>query len=309
MLRNHYINLNHSRALIKPSPFWEQPLQVTDFNEYEISNATSSFNEPQFADDILRLDDYCLEMIFDYLDLSSQLRLSSCHERFETVFVNMICPRIITQQLVVDDLITGQLSGFEIWQLLKTAGHCITTIKMTKKFNCRKINISPKDIYQMIEEFCTNLQRVLFIERAQIKLKLLNYFNISMLTEIELYRCNIKDADFRILLKCRNLTSLGLGQNRTFSGSLLPHFRKLQRLSLYNCKEIEIDQLMTICANMKLKYLDIRNTTDKETRSEVLEYCTAVESLKMSLISEEDLQPLLLLTNLRSLEITRVSCS
>lgn len=293
--------------MVHPCSTWEQPLQITAYNENEPSTSSQFHNNPaQYTEDnILTLNDYCLEMIFKFLDLHDQLRFSFCHERLESIFVNMICPRF-PQHLQLDDLCSGKLSDWEIWQFLKTAGQYIKYIKFSQKVTWKNITARESEILTMVKEFCINIQRVQIMKTFYHKLDF--FVNINNLTEIELYSANMIDSDLEYLVKCENLISLGLARNSRLIGDFLPSLKQVQRLSLYTCERIKMDNLKAACINMNLKYLDIRTKSEENTcRSEVLKNCTELETLKMSLFCSKDLEHLSNLEKLKSLELASVS--
>lgn len=310
MLGNRYININYSNIVVKPCPTWEQPIQDTSNDINESSTSNSTFNDQQYSEDILILNDYCLETIFNYLDLNSQLRFSFCHERLENIYINMICPRSIPKQLdIVDLLHSGKFYDWEIWQYIKTAGQHIEDIEMWNKSLINTLTKEEVETFKMIGEFCTNVQRFQLIRHSadDLRKQFCNYLNFNLLTEVELYNCHLQDQHLKILLKCENLTSLGLAQNPQLLGDPLPHFEKVQRLSVNNCKLITNANLIAACKKMKLKYLDIINASDQAGRTEALKYCPELETLKMFQPSGKDLEQVLLLENLKSLELNTVS--
>ncbi|XP_014085700.2 uncharacterized protein [Bactrocera oleae] len=286
-LKQKYHTINHQRVRVQPCPSWEQP--------YLMEHLFKSNNNVN----LLMLNDYCLEMIFQHLDLRQQLRLSLCHPRLENIFTYMICPRL-QRNCYLEVLL--QFSTWELRQFLKTAGIYMERFVIAKEYPSFRSRMS---ICALLQECGLRINSLHLIAWMPWQYSaFLVSLQLSAINELELYNCNLTDIDLQCLLKLRNLKVLGLAGNYHIQGTHLKYFRNLERLSLCGCEEITNDALSQCCRHLQLSFLDIRlgNSILTET---VVELCKTLDTLKLTRFTETIAK----LPKLRSLEVHHTNSS
>uniref|UniRef100_A0A0A1XEK2 Heterogeneous nuclear ribonucleoprotein C n=1 Tax=Zeugodacus cucurbitae TaxID=28588 RepID=A0A0A1XEK2_ZEUCU len=280
-LKQKYHTINRQRLSVKACPSWEQPYLMEDlYTNYNVN--------------FLTLNDYCLEMIFQQLDLRQKLRLSLCHPRLEKIFTDMICPRL-PRNLYLEELL--QYSTWELRQFFINAAIYMERLVIAKQFPSFS---SRMIICSLMQECDLRIKSVHIIEWLPWKYTIfLVSLHLTYISELELYKCNITDNDLQLLLKLRNLKTLGLAGNYRIQGIHLKYFRKLQRLSLCGCESITNDTLSECCRYLQLSYLDIRFTDSIRITERAVELCNTLDTLKLSCFVETVAK----LPTLRSLEV------
>ncbi|XP_067627898.1 uncharacterized protein [Eurosta solidaginis] len=280
-LKQRTHQFNQERVTLKACPSWEQPIE---FENFLIDNNNVN---------LIKLNDYCLEIIFQNLDLLHQIRLSLCHPRLEQIFVRMICPRM---QRHLD---LQKLYGFSTWELRQffhTFGIYLEGIIVGQKYPYYS---STSSICNFMQECNVRIRSLHIISRSPWQyVYFFNVIKLDCITELELYKCNLKDSDLENLRKLHNLQTLGVAGNHNIHGTSLKYLCKLERLSLCGCESISSDTLMDCCRYLNLIFLDARLTC-RTLNTVTINYCETLETLKVSRLDENVAK----LPKLRSLEV------
>lgn len=226
---------------------------------------------------LFSLNDYSLEIIFQYLDLHQKIRLSLCHPRLERIFTDVISPRL-QRNFYLEEL--SQFSTWELRQFFITMGIYMDKFVIGRKFPsyCSRMNIC-----SLLQERSLCVKSVHIISWMPWQYNpFLNLLQLCYISELELYKCNLTEADLQHLLKLRNLKALGVAGNYHLYGTHLKHFRKLQRLSLCWCENITDDALFECCQYLQLTYLDIRLTNHTRLTGRALKMCKTLDTLKIT---------------------------
>ncbi|XP_020718072.1 uncharacterized protein LOC105665492 isoform X1 [Ceratitis capitata] len=244
---------------------------------------------------LLSLNDYCLEVIFENLDLLEQIRLSLCHTRLEWVFVHMIVPHL-DRNFCFDD--AHAFTEWDFRQLFYTVGKCMEIIILGPKFQRNASHL--EGIYSYMQECRLRVKHIIIHSREPKQcVSLLSSLQPDYISELDLFECNLCDNDLQYLCKLRNLKGLGLGWNYQIEGIVLKDLHNLQRLMLCCCDSITNEALTECCKNLRLKFLDIRMFNNLSHVETAVQYCTSLETLKTTSLNVDAAK----LPNLRSLEI------
>uniref|UniRef100_A0A0K8UK75 RRM domain-containing protein n=2 Tax=Bactrocera latifrons TaxID=174628 RepID=A0A0K8UK75_BACLA len=280
-LKQKYHTINHQRVKVQSCPGWEQPYLI----ESLFAKSSNNVN-------LLTLNDYCLERIFQHLDLRQQLRLSLCHSRLDKIFTYMICSRL-QRTFYLEELL--QFSTREQRQFLKTADIYMERFVIAKEYQGFK---SIRNICAFLKEFRLRIKSLHIIKWMPVQYRtFLTSLQLSYIGELEMYRCNLKDIHLKCFLKLPNLKVLGLARNHLLKGTYLKCFRKLERLSLYECWNISNDEFSQCCRHLHLSYLDIRKCI-RPTET-IVYLCKNLDTIKLSGFIEYIVK----LPKLRSLEV------
>uniref|UniRef100_A0A034VUQ9 RRM domain-containing protein n=2 Tax=Bactrocera dorsalis TaxID=27457 RepID=A0A034VUQ9_BACDO len=280
-LKQKYHTINHQRVKVQSIPSWEQP----NLMESLFTKSDNNLN-------LLTLNDYCLESIFQHLDLRQQLRLSLCNSRLDEIFTYMICPRL-QRTFYLEEFL--QFSTREQRQFLTTAGIYMERFVIAKEYQGFKPKIN---ICAFLREFRLRIKSLHIIKWTPVDYKtFLTSLQLSYIGELEMYRCNLKDIHLKRFLKLPNLKVLGLACNHLLKGTYLKYFGKLERLSLYECWNISNKEFSQCCQHLQLCYLDIRKCI--RLTETVVDLCKNLDTIKLSGFVEYIVK----LPKLRSLEV------
>lgn len=241
-------------------------------NTSKTEPVTSTITEPESngvngsesdAMNILQLNDDCLIMICDYLELMDLLALKKTCSRFE----NISCEVFKRYKVLDFDLDPSEkkyLTMLDAKNILTEIGGYIEHLFISRE----RFLKSGMRILHLIPRYCPNLTD-LDINDFKLKGSILKGFDevFKSLKGLSLADCSIDDTVGKSLIHATNLQRLNLSLNSEITGKCLSSVKNLKYLNLESCQNIQGKPFTTFAKHNKtLEYLNICNcgrlTTD-----------------------------------------------
>lgn len=213
--------------------------------------------------DILQLNDDCLLLICDYLELMDLLALKKTCSRFESISCEVF-KRYKILDFDIDPCEKKYLTMLDAKNILMEIGSYIEHL-----FISRDRFLRPGvRILNLIPRYCPNLKD-LDINDFALKAKTLKGFDelFKSLEGLSLTNCGIEDTIGKSLKLATKLKRLDLSMNSEITGKCLASVKNLKSLNLESCQNIQGKPFTTFAAHNKtLESLNItccgRLTTD-----------------------------------------------
>lgn len=224
----------------------------------DTANVDHRSSEPDEADPeamhILQLNDDCLMLIFDQLDIMDLISLAKTCDRFSTI-VDGIFKRY--KSFDFDHAMRDKtfLTMLDAKTVFTEVGSFMRSLSISQKRFLRP----GLRILKSIPRFCSNLTEL------EIRDFTLNSITLNILETVfkqleglSLISCGIGDSIEPNLSKARSLQRLDLSMNSEITGNCLKGIKNLKYLNLDSCQNIQGKPFSTFAAkNRTLEYLNI----------------------------------------------------
>lgn len=203
---------------------------------------------------ILQLNDDCLLLICDYLELMDLLALKKTCTRFD----NISCEFFKQYRILDFDIDPSDkkfLTMLDAKNILSEIGSYIEYLLISGDRFMR----SGVRILSMIPRYCPNLKD-LDINDFSLNSKMLRGFEevFKSLDGLSLSSCSLDDGIEKSLKHAKKLQRLDLSMNNEIRGKCLSSVRNLKHLNLENCQNLQGKPFITFAArNKTLEYLNI----------------------------------------------------
>ncbi|XP_065077990.1 uncharacterized protein LOC135701169 isoform X3 [Ochlerotatus camptorhynchus] len=203
---------------------------------------------------ILQLNDDCLMLICDYLELMDLLALKKTCSRFETISCEVF-KRYKMLDFDIDPCEKKYLTMMDAKNILMEIGSYIEFLLISRDRFLRP----GVRILNLIPRYCPNLKD-LNINDFMLKAKTLKGFDevFKSLEGLTLTACGIDDTILKSLKLATKLQRLNLSMNSEITGKCLASVKNLKYLNLESCQNIQGKPFSTFAAqNKTLEYLNI----------------------------------------------------
>lgn len=226
-----------------------------DLNSSVKADSVHSTDAEPEGMNILHLNDDCLLMICDYLELMDLLALKKSCSRMESITAETF-KRYKILDFDIDPMDKKYLTLLDAKNILTEIGPYVEHL-----FIARDRFLKPSvRILNLIPRYCPNLKE-LDINDFSIKPKTLSGFDevFKSLEGLTLVACSIEDTIGRSLKLATKLERLDLSENSEITGKCLASVNdQLKYLNLESCQNIQGKPFTTFATNHKLlEYLNI----------------------------------------------------